>query len=77
MDLLNSALDLKKKRLNVLVAEDDPINRPILKKRLEMDSHIVTLTKDGGEAVEEFAKSWKACDLILMDLQVCQIDPEE
>jgi CheY-like chemotaxis protein len=67
---LKPPLNLKKKRLNVLVAEDDPVNRAILKKRLEMDGHLVTLTKDGGEAVEAFANCWKACDIILMDLQV-------
>jgi Histidine kinase-, DNA gyrase B-, and HSP90-like ATPase len=69
-NLLKPPLNLKKKRLNVLVAEDDPVNRAILKKRLEMDGHLVTLTKDGGEAVEAFANCWKACDIILMDLQV-------
>jgi len=60
----------KQKKLHVLVAEDDPVNRAILKKRLEMDGHEVTLTKDGSEAVETFAGCRRDCDIILMDLQV-------
>jgi len=67
---LKGAAQFKQKRLHVLVAEDDPVNRAILKKRLEMDGHEVTLTKDGSEAVETFATSWRDCDIILMDLQV-------
>lgn len=67
---LKGATQLNRKRLHVLVAEDDPVNRAILKKRLEMDGHEVTLTKDGSEAVETFGASWRDCDIILMDLQV-------
>jgi len=67
---LKGASQFKQKRLHVLVAEDDPANCAILKKRLEIDGHEVTLTKDGSEAVETFAGSWRDCDIILMDLQV-------
>ena len=67
---LKGAAQFKQKRLHVLVAEDDPVNRAILKKRLEMDGHEVTLTKDGSEVVDTFGASWRDCDIILMDLQV-------
>ena len=70
-NLLKPAVSFKPKSLNVLVAEDDPVNRAILKKRLEMDGHQVILTHDGSEVVEKFAKFWQNCDIILMDLQVC------
>lgn len=69
-NLLRHAVSFKPKSLNVLVAEDDPVNRAILKKRLEMDGHQVILTQNGSEAVEKFAKFWQNCDIILMDLQV-------
>ena len=54
--------------LSVLVAEDDPINRDILQKRLQLDGCQVILAKDGVEAVDVFSKS--RCDMILMDIQV-------
>ena len=69
-DSLRPAVSFKPRSLNVLVAEDDPVNRAILKKRLEMDGHQVILTQNGSEVVEKFAKLSQNCDIILMDLQV-------
>lgn len=69
-NLVRPAVSFKPRSLNVLVAEDDPVNRAILKKRLEMDGHQVILTQNGSEVVEKFAKFWHNCDIILMDLQV-------
>ena len=63
----------KPEHLHVLVAEDDPVNRAIVKKRLEMDGHHVILTQNGSEAVDAFADMWKQCDIILMDLQVSYV----
>lgn len=68
---LRPAVSFKLRSLNVLVAEDDPVNRAIVKKRLEMDGHQVILTQDGSEVVEKFTNFWQNCDIILMDLQVC------
>jgi len=64
------AIASRPEQLHVLVVEDDPVNRAIVKKRLEMDGHHVTLTQNGSEAVDAYASSWKQCDIILMDLQV-------
>jgi PleD family two-component response regulator len=72
-NVLRPAVSFKPRSLNVLVAEDDPVNRAILKKRLEMDGHQVILTQNGSEVVEKFAKFWQNCDIILMDLQVCTL----
>jgi hypothetical protein len=69
-NFLKPALPVKPKHLRVLVAEDDPVNRAILKKRLEMDGHDVILTNNGSEVVEIFGQCWQGCDIILMDLQV-------
>jgi CheY-like chemotaxis protein len=67
---VSPTLEYKPEFLHVLVAEDDPVNRAIVKKRLEMDGHSITLTQNGSEAVDAFANIWKQCDIILMDLQV-------
>jgi hypothetical protein len=67
---LKPPLTLKQKKLRILVAEDDPVNQAIWKKRLSMDGHKVILTKDGAEAVDTYRNCWRDCDIILMDLQV-------
>lgn len=60
--------------LRVLVAEDDAINRAIIKKRLRMDSHDVVLTNDGLECYEEYTQSGESYDVILMDMQMPNLD---
>ena len=54
----------------VLVAEDDPINSKIIKKRLERMGHDVVLTTNGKECFEEFGLRAKRYDAVLMDMQV-------
>ncbi|KAI3484944.1 hypothetical protein L1887_51834 [Cichorium endivia] len=56
--------------LRVLVVEDDPINRMILKKRLGLDGHTTLLAVNGEEGVRQFEKDAKEIDVILMDLQM-------
>ena len=57
-------------RFAVLVAEDDPINSKIMKKRLERMGHVVTLTVNGEECYEKFSSSCRVdYDVILMDMQ--------
>lgn len=46
-----SLMKEKLSRLRILVVEDDPINRMILKKRLGMDGHHVSLAVNGEEGV--------------------------
>jgi hypothetical protein len=67
---LRPSVSFKPKQLRVLVAEDDPVNQTILKKRFSMDGHNVVITKDGAEVVEIYDQCWRECDIILMDLQV-------
>lgn len=55
----------------VLVAEDDPINSKIVKKRLERMGHDVMLTVNGKECFEVFRQQGgKQYDAVLMDMQV-------
>lgn len=58
--------------LDVLVAEDNPVNRKLMQKMLEIDHHTVTLVNDGKAAVE--AASTHKFDLILMDIQMPIMD---
>lgn len=54
----------------VLVAEDDPINSKIMKKRLEKMGHVVKLTVNGEECYENFSRCCADYDVVLMDMQV-------
>lgn len=58
------------KCFTILVAEDDPINRLIIKKRMERMGYKVKLTVNGQQCVDVFKKGIEKYDLILMDIQV-------
>jgi signal transduction histidine kinase len=62
-------------KMRVLVAEDDPVNSRILKKRLEKMQHTVYLTVNGEECASAFAESPQDFDVILMDMQVSHRSP--
>lgn len=59
--------------LRVLVAEDDPINSKIMKKRLEKSTHDVYLTVNGEECATAYEEKPANFDVILMDKQVSQV----
>lgn len=56
--------------MRVLVAEDDPVNSRIIKKRLEKLKHSVTLTVNGEECAAAFGEKPREFDVVLMDMQV-------
>lgn len=56
--------------LRVLVAEDDPINSKIIKKRLEKIGHEVQLTINGEECASMYCDKAAFFDVVLMDMQV-------
>jgi len=56
--------------LRALVVEDDPINAAILKKRLLLDKHTVSVAVNGEEGVQHFLAHSNEIDLVLMDLQM-------
>lgn len=56
--------------LHVLVAEDDPINSKIMKKRLQTYGHEAHLTVNGEECASMYGRNAIAFDVILMDMQV-------
>ena len=57
-----------KKRLNILVAEDDPLNQLFMRSILKKLGHAVTLAQNGQEAMEFWRQS--VFDCILMDIQM-------
>jgi CheY-like chemotaxis protein len=62
--------ELDAKEMHVLVAEDDPINSKIVKKRMESRGHKVHLTTNGEECASAYCEQSGAYDLVLMDMQV-------
>jgi two-component system sensor histidine kinase/response regulator len=60
------------RRLRILVAEDNPINRAVATGILEKQGHLLVHAANGREAVEAFSDG--AFDLILMDVQMPEMD---
>lgn len=56
------------KILSILVADDHPVNRSILKGLLEQDGHRVHLAKDGEEALDSLQDDQLRFDLMILDL---------
>ncbi|RYO41238.1 hypothetical protein AA0111_g979 [Alternaria arborescens] len=60
--------------MRVLVAEDDPVNSRIVKKRLEKLGHKVHLTVNGEECSSAYCDNSKDIDVVLMDMQMPIVD---
>ncbi|KAF2804723.1 uncharacterized protein BDZ99DRAFT_481176 [Mytilinidion resinicola] len=60
--------------MHVLVAEDDPVNSKIVKKRLEKLGHVTYLTINGEECASAFGDRPSDYDGILMDMQMPIVD---
>jgi CheY-like chemotaxis protein len=58
--------------LDVLVAEDNPVNQQVVRAMLRRQGHTVTLAKNGGEAYRHFLSG--RFDLVLMDIQMPEVD---
>ena len=61
--------------LEVLLAEDHPVNQQLMRNMLERMGHRVTLARHGGEAVAAAAR--RRFDLVLMDMQMPEMGGEE
>lgn len=59
---------------SVLVAEDDPINSRIMKKRLERLGHKAYMTVNGEECSSAHGEQASSFDAVLMDLQMPIVD---
>ncbi|KAL0934187.1 sensor histidine kinase response [Colletotrichum truncatum] len=61
-------------KLQVLIAEDDPINLRILRKRLEKSGHQVSHAVNGEDCATVYRDKSKSFDVILMDMQMPIVD---
>ncbi len=61
-----------KMKLNILLAEDNPINQKVAVVNLNNMGHKVDIAKNGKEAVEKFSRN--EYDLIFMDIQMPEMD---
>ncbi|MCB2053943.1 MAG: response regulator [Geminicoccaceae bacterium] len=69
---IHSIGDQKRPALQILVADDNPVNRKVTSIMLGRAGHEVTTAEDGAEAVALLEKS--AFDLVLMDVQMPVLD---
>ena len=60
--------------LQILVAEDDPVNSRIIKKRLEKSGHEVHHTINGEECAGAYGEKPAFFDVVLMDMQMPIVD---
>jgi CheY-like chemotaxis protein len=58
--------------LNILLAEDNPVNRTVAARLLQKKGHTVHIAVDGVEALEAVER--QTFDLILMDIQMPKLD---
>lgn len=61
---------LDAEHLQVLVAEDDPVNSRIIQKRLEKIGHEVHHTVNGEDCASAYGEKHAFFDVVLMDMQV-------
>ncbi|KAJ5613649.1 hypothetical protein N7528_007303 [Penicillium herquei] len=61
-------------QMNILVAEDNPVNSKILEKRLSKAGYAVQLTNNGEACVKAFSSASDSIDAILMDIQMPIVD---
>ncbi|KAK6211009.1 hsp90-like protein [Colletotrichum tabaci] len=61
-------------KLQVLIAEDDPINSRILRKRLEKSGHQVSHAVNGEDCATVYHENSKSFDVVLMDMQMPIVD---
>lgn len=61
--------------LNILLAEDNPINKKLAVRFLEREGHHVTAVESGAEVLKILAR--RSFDVILMDIQMPDMDGME
>ena len=62
----------RRRRLHILLAEDNVVNQTLVRRLLEKEGHDVELVTDGGFAVERLEHD--GVDLVLMDVQMPSMD---
>jgi CheY-like chemotaxis protein len=63
--------------LNILLAEDNPVNQKLAEKMLTKSGHTVEIAQNGREALRLYSESPKETDIIFMDIQMPEMDGME
>jgi PAS domain S-box-containing protein len=67
-----------RRKLRVLLAEDNPVNQALVMRLLEKRGHTVEVVANGKKALEALERNSAPCfDLILMDMQMPEMDGVE
>ncbi len=61
--------------MNILLAEDNPVNQKVAKRMLEKRNHTVVVAGNGIQALEALQK--QTFDLVFMDVQMPEMDGME
>jgi two-component system sensor histidine kinase/response regulator len=62
-------------KLNILLAEDNPVNRVLAQKLLQKQGHVVTSVNNGIEALQLWEQHQsRQFDIVLMDVQMPEMD---
>jgi two-component system, sensor histidine kinase and response regulator len=70
--LTRHTLSEDRKRLRILLAEDNHVNQVLAARLLEKRGHTVTIVSNGRQALAELEK--ESFDLVLMDVQMPEMD---
>jgi len=70
----HSIAESEKRSLNILLAEDNPVNQKLATIMLKKAGYNITLAENGKEALDKFSATPDAFDIILMDLQMPELD---
>jgi two-component system, sensor histidine kinase and response regulator len=67
--------DESRRKLTILLAEDNPVNRVLAQKLLQKHGHTVTSVNNGREALQLWEQNHsRQFDVILMDVQMPEMD---
>ena len=72
IDATAQAAPIKHDRMRLLVAEDNEVNRLVLKSMIDTGHYDITFAGNGREAVEHYTSS--PADLVLMDISMPDVD---
>jgi PAS domain S-box-containing protein len=61
-----------RRKISILLAEDNPVNQKLTRKLLEKRGHLVEVADDGKAALERLSEH--SFDVVLMDLQMPEMD---
>src|SRR5436190_19259338 len=65
-------LDMSEKQPTILVADDEPVNRALIERRLQREGYSVLTAQNGSEAVEKAQAALP--DLVILDVMMPVMD---